>query len=56
MKASFTSTKENSMEADFGNVPKTFVNTSSQREDFNTTFLTHSDPVDIIVDSPIAKP
>ena len=35
------------MEADFGNVPKTFVNTSSQREDFNTTFLTHSDPVDL---------
>ena len=55
MKASCTSTKEKSMEAAFGDVPKTFMNASSQTtEDFNITFLTRSDSSDMIVDSAVA--
>ena len=54
MKASCTSTKEESMEAAFGDVPKTFMNASSQTEDFNIIFLTRSDSDDMIVDSSIA--
>ena len=54
MKASCTSTKEESMEAAFGDVSKTFMNASSQTEDFNITLLTRSDSSDMIVDSPIA--
>ena len=42
------------MEAAFGDVSKTFMNASSQTEDFNITLLTRSNSSDMIVDSPIA--
>ena len=54
MKASYASTQKNSMEADFGDTPKSFVNTSSQTEASNITFLTRSDPSNMIVDFPTA--
>ncbi|CAF3464633.1 unnamed protein product, partial [Rotaria sp. Silwood2] len=52
MRALSVNTTEESMEADFGDTSKNFANKSSQTEDFNLTFLTRSDSINMIVDSP----
>lgn len=52
MGASSVNIREKFMGAELVGIPKTFVNTSSQTEDFNVTFLTRSDSINMIVDSP----
>ncbi|CAF3216884.1 unnamed protein product [Rotaria sp. Silwood2] len=52
MRAPSGNTTEESMDADLGDTRKTFINTSSQTEDFNVTFVARSDSINMIVDSP----